>query len=97
MTLTILFSAAATLKNDVLFEFSGPARPAPKEPETLGKRKREEDNEVANDAKRAAIGNGAVPTASNSKTLDGIIELDDDETAVDEDGRTVKVWVLEDD
>lgn len=52
---------------------------------------------MANSAKKAALGNGSAPVASASEADNGVIDLDDDETAVDEDGRTVKVWVLEDD
>lgn len=88
-------SASATLKNDALFEISGPTRKPV--PESLGKRKREEEeDEPTNDVKKAALGEvsaHAVPIQSAK----GVIELNDDETTLDEDGRTVKVWVLEDD
>jgi len=97
VNLVLQHAPSATLKNGNAFELSGPARPPPKETESLGKRKRDEDNEPGNHSKKAAIGNGAAPIASTSKAQNDVIELDDDETAVDEDGRTVKVWVLEDD
>ncbi|KAJ2963455.1 hypothetical protein NQZ79_g1581 [Umbelopsis isabellina] len=94
INLVLQHAASATLKNDALFEISGPTRKPV--PESLGKRKREEDEEPTNDAKKAALGEDsahAVPT----KSANGVIELNDDETTLDEDGRTVKVWVLEDD
>ncbi|KAI8576590.1 hypothetical protein K450DRAFT_256340 [Umbelopsis ramanniana AG] len=97
VNLVLQHATSVTLKNGASFELSGPTRPAIMEPESLGKRKREEGDEMANHAKRAALGNGSVPAASTSQADNGVIDLDDDETAIDEDGRTVKVWVLEDD
>ncbi|KAH8556244.1 hypothetical protein BGW37DRAFT_5317 [Umbelopsis sp. PMI_123] len=97
VNLVLQHAPSATLQNGATFELSGPARPPLKESESLGKRKREEGDEMANSAKKAAIGNGTAPMASTSQVENGVIDLDDDETAIDEDGRTVKVWVLEDD
>ncbi|KAG2182557.1 hypothetical protein INT43_007488, partial [Umbelopsis isabellina] len=94
VNLVLQHAASATLKNDALFEISGPTRKPV--PESLGKRKREEEDEPTNDAKKATLGEVS-PHAVPTQSANGVIELNDDETTLDEDGRTVKVWVLEDD